>query len=141
MAATGYSGTPLVKKLGIREGYKVIFCRAPAHLDNLLGDMPEIQELPPSSQNAADFILLFCNTLEQLEAEFLRLKKALKPSGMLWVSWPKKASALPSDLDGNIVRRYGLSQGLVDVKVCAIDADWSGLKFMYRIKDRQALKE
>jgi len=89
-----------------------------------------------AKKESADFIHLFTKERAKFEKEFLKLKAELKKEGMLWVSWPKKSSKVASDLDENIIRNYGLAKGLVDVKVCAVDEVWSGLKFMYRIKDR-----
>lgn len=83
-----------------------------------------------------DFIHVFTQNLKNFENEFLRCKKYLKKDGMLWISWPKKSSKVPTDLDENVIREFGLKNGLVDVKVCAIDEIWSGLKFVYRVKDR-----
>ncbi len=136
MATTGYSGTPLVKKLGFKQGHRVVFRSTPDHYFQLLAGLPKIFVLPSPGKESADLIHLFCTRREALEEAFPVLKEALKKSGMLWVSWPKASSALPTDLNGNIVRQTGLEIGLVDVKVCAVDADWSALKFMYRRKDR-----
>jgi len=137
MAPAGYSGTPLIKKLGIKEGFRLKIVNPPAHLPELLENMPLVNYLDQPKQNAADFIMLFCTTLQQLERQFKPLKKAMKANGMFWICWPKKTSFLATELDGNIVRKYGLLNGLVDVKVCAVDKDWSGLKFMYRLNDRK----
>ena len=134
----GYSGTPLARKLGIKEGFDVLFVNAPEHYLELFTDFPsEVNELKNPQQETADIIHLFCKTQECLETETQRLKPFLKKNGMLWVSWPKGASKIETDLNREIIRAYILSQvGLVDIKVAAIDADWSGLKFVYRTKDR-----
>lgn len=87
-------------------------------------------------QPDADFIQAFCSRAAELENDFSKLQQSLKSSGQLWISWPKRSSQLPHDLGENDVRRIGLEHGLVDVKVAAIDADWSGLKFVFRLKDR-----
>lgn len=137
MPEAGYSSTPLVKKLGIKEGQKVIFLNPPAHYFNLLGELPAHESVDKGQKEAADFIHLFCTRQAELELHFDGLKEAMKKDGMFWISWPKRSSLLKSELDGNSVRHYGLMHGLVDVKVCAIDTDWSGLKFMYRVKDRK----
>jgi hypothetical protein len=137
MEQAGYSGTPLVKKLGYKEGQKVIIRNEPPHYFGLLAGMPPIDRIGEEAEGSADLIHLFCTELAELEANFLPLKKALKPNGSFWVSWPKGTSSVETDLNGNIVRNFGLFQGLVDVKVCAVDADWSGLKFMYRLQDRK----
>jgi hypothetical protein len=137
MPEAGYSKTPLVNKLGIKQGQKVLIINPPPHFFTLLGELPEITFLEKPEIDSADYIHLFCTELVELEFHFAALKKALKKNGMIWISWPKRTSSLHSELDGNSVRRHGLIQGLVDVKVCAIDKDWSGLKFMYRLKDRK----
>jgi len=134
----GYSGTALGRKLGIKEGFDILLVNIPSHYFELFTDFPsEVNELKNPHQESADFIHLFCKTQEYLEAETQRLKPFLKKNGMLWVSWPKEASKIETDLNREIIRVYMLSQvGLVDIKVAAIDADWSGLKFVYRTKDR-----
>jgi len=134
---SGYSGTPLAKKLGIKEGFRVYFVNLPRHYFQLFKDVPEIEVMEGPESGAADFIHVFCTELGDLEVQLGRLKPCLKKNGALWISWPKGSSMIPNNLDGNLVRRHGLLEGLVDVKVCAIDADWSGLKFMYRLKDRK----
>lgn len=134
----GYSGTPLARKLGIKEGFGALFVNAPEHYFNLFTDFPsEVNELKNPQQETADFIHLFCKTQECLETETQRLKPFLKKNGMLWVSWPKGASKMETNLNREMIRTYILTQvGLVDIKVAAIDTDWSGLKFVYRTKDR-----
>jgi hypothetical protein len=130
----GYSGTPLVQKLGIKAGTRTQFVSAPPQLPQLLGP------LPPGAISATrgnlDFVLLFTETLADLMKHFAKLRDRLERNGMLWVSWPKKTSGVATDLNENVVREYGLRNGLVDVKVCAIDDTWSGLKFVRRLSDR-----
>lgn len=130
----GYSATPLIKKLGIKEGMQVITANEPTDYWDLLGNLPDIHL--NKSKKEVDFIHLFVTHQKDLEREFLKRKAQLKKDGMLWISWPKKAAKVPSDLDENIIRAYGLNEGLVDVKVCAVSDIWSGLKFVYRVKDR-----
>jgi hypothetical protein len=137
MNPSGYSGTPLAKKLGIKEGSTVLLVNIPKHYFQLFEHFPDVNILEASTQDQADFIHLFCTHLEELEQQFDPLKELLKKDGSFWISWPKGSSRIPKELDGNMVRRFGLTNGLVDVKVCAVDTDWSGLKFMYRIKDRK----
>ena len=134
----GYSGTPLVKKLGIKPGYKVLLIDSPEHYFDLLGEIPEgVDFLEKAGKEEVDFIHFFCKEKDQLAGMFKKAKKALKKDGMVWASWPKTASKkYKADFKGDLVRSTGLKIGLVDVKVCAVDADWSGHKFMYRIKDR-----
>jgi len=136
----GYSGTPLVKKLGIKSGFNVAFVNPPP-------DFVETLELPdktkicsPTSRQPLDFALLFVGSKQALAKKFSVVAARLKPDGMLWVSWPKKASPIKSDLTEDVVRELGLSEGLVDVKVCAVDEVWSGLKFVFRLKDRAMLR-
>ncbi len=136
-AGAGYSGTPLAKKLGIKPGVKVVALRAPEGYRQLLEPLPEgvriVSRLPPQP---AMFIHFFASCRRDLEGALERLERRLDKAGMLWISWAKKSSTLASDLDGGGVRSLGLAAGLVDVKVCAIDSDWSGHKFVYRLKDR-----
>ena len=134
----GYSGTPLVKKLGIKEGNTVLTVNEPDHYFEMLGELPEDVDLVEMSYDKpVHFIHFFCKELESLHNIFPILKEKLDKSGMIWISWIKKAS---KNYDWNFteteVRNYGLQIGLVDVKVCAVDEDWSGLKFMYRREDR-----
>jgi len=131
----GYSGTPLIKKLGIKEGHNVLFVNEPVHYIDLLGELPRgVSRI--TSNVSVDFIHFFTKEKEELIAMLPQLKSVLKKNGMLWVSWPKKASKVPTDISDSVVREEGLAVGLVDTKVCAVDEVWSGLKFMYRIKDR-----
>lgn len=135
---SGYSGTPLVKKLGIKPGYKVLFVNEPKYYYELLGEFPnDVIQLEHKTEESADFIHIFCEDQEQLHNLFPIFKDKLDRNGSLWISWIKKASKKYDwSFTGNEVRDFGLSLGLVDVKVCAVDEDWSGLKFMYRREDR-----
>ncbi len=137
MANTAYSGTPLAKKLGIKEGYSVLLVNEPKHYLTLFEDMPEVNYVLSPSEENVDFIHLFSTSKATFEKQSLKLKPALKMTGMLWVSWPKGSSKIETDMNRDYIREYLLKNGLVDVKVCAVDQDWSGLKFMYRIKDRK----
>ena len=136
----GYSGTPLIKKLGIKEGFRVAFVGAPNDFDNELGPLPANVSKIARPQKAMDFVLLFTKSASALQRDFPKLAKTLVPNGMLWISWPKKASGVPTDLSDNNVRKIGLEAGLVDVKVCAVTEIWSGLKFVYRVEDRAKLR-
>lgn len=131
----GYSGTPLVKKLGIKEGFNVVFVNAPKGFDREL-DLPAGVTVNAKSTKPIDFVLLFVKTKREMESSFSRYAAKLSPAGMLWISWPKKASGAATDLTENVVREIGLAKGMVDVKVCAVDEVWSGLKFVFRLKDR-----
>ncbi|MAL17993.1 MAG: DUF3052 domain-containing protein [Balneola sp.] len=133
----GYSGTPLLKKLGIKPGHSVLIVNEPDHFLELLGDFPDGAELVGTKHpDLIDFIQVFCHNEEELHNAFPPLKSRLAKNGTLWVSWIKKSSKMNTDITGNEVRSLGLQIGLVDVKVCAVDEDWSGLKFMYRKEDR-----
>jgi len=131
----GYSGTPLVKKLGIKEGFDVLIVNAPNDFEQQL-ELPERVTVNGKSKRPRDFVWLFVKSRHALDKDFSGYAAKLTPAGMLWVSWPKKTSGVPSDLNENIVREIGLAKGMVDVKVCAIDEVWSGLKFVFRLKDR-----
>ena len=133
----GYSGTPLVKKLGIKSGYRVALLSAPADYLDLLGELPA--DVTIDRQLAAadyDFVQAFYVWRADYEADFPRLKAAIHKGGMVWISWYKKAAKLPTDITEDVVRDLALAGGLVDVKVAAIDAQWSGLKLVYRRSDR-----
>ncbi len=132
----GYSGTPLPKKLGIKEGHRVGVSSPPARLANLLGELPSGARVVPMSGKELEVVLLFARTQAELRKTLPRAQKTIAEDGALWLCWPKKTSPLAQDLTGNIVRETGLASGLVDIKVCAVDDDWSGLKFVYRLADR-----
>lgn len=132
----GYSGTPLVKKLGLTDGLVIFVNHVPETYFDAISPLPKGVVVKDKLAGELDFIHLFVTELKTFQKEFLSGKKRLKKTGMLWVSWPKKSSKVPTDLDENIIRDFGLSEGLVDVKVCAVDEVWSGLKFVYRTKDR-----
>lgn len=137
MATSGYSKTPLVKKLGIKEGFQVLYVNEPKQYQKLLVDCPEIYPSDAQTVESVDFIHLFCTQIEEFEQISLQLKPLLKKSGMLWVSWPKGSSKLKTDLSRDYIRTFLIRKGLVDIKICAIDDDWSGLKFVYRLNNRK----
>ncbi len=132
--AFGYSGTPLINKLGIKPEARIQFVSAPKNFRDLLGPLPKQATI--KRDGALDFAILFTKDKSALAAGFPVLRDRLETNGMLWVAWPKKTSGVETDLTEGIVRSYGLAAGLVDVKVCAIDDTWSGLKFVRRLKDR-----
>ncbi len=134
----GYSGTPLIQKIGIKPGHRIILRNHPASFVTELGKLPEGTETSDRLAGKANVVVYFTERLADLTKDFPRLSAALVPDGMVWISWPKKASGRATDLTENIVRNVGLECGLVDVKVCAIDETWSGLKFVIRVKDRAA---
>lgn len=136
----GYSGTPLVQKIGIKPGHRVLFKNHPPTFVKDLGALPDGVEEAGSKRNA-DVVVCFTEKLADLQKEFPRLAARLASDGMLWISWPKKSSGRHTDLTEDVVRRVGLECGLVDVKVCAVDETWSGLKFVIRLKDRPAAKK
>jgi hypothetical protein len=129
----GYSGTPLPGKLGIRSGSRVLIAAAPA---GFTLDAPGAIVHVRKARDPYDVIVVFCPDGAALLARFADLATALTSTGALWVCWPKRASGVPTDLTENAVRDHGLGAGLVDVKVAAIDATWSGLKFVRRLADR-----
>ena len=133
----GYSGTPLAKKLGIKDDFRAALLHVPEDVKTELHDAfakCRIQNIKNSRD--LDFIFLFAKSRAGLAFELLPAARALAPAGMLWISWPKKSSGVATELSEGIVRTIGLESGLVDVKVCAIDATWSGLKFVRRLRDR-----
>ena len=132
----GYSGTPLPKKLGIKDGFHVRLIEAPPEVTAELKSSLEKCEIARDGKALLDFAMLFTKSSASLKKEFAQTAKRLGAAGMLWISWPKKTSGVPTDLDENIIREIGLAAGLVDVKVCAVTEIWSGLKFVRRLKDR-----
>ena len=134
---SGYSGTPLARKLGIKEGYKILLHNVPKNYLGLISEWPEdIVFIRDYASETADFIHAFCTSHNELQEVLKKLKPSIKKSGMLWISWPKGSSAISTELNRDFIREYMLDNGLVDVKVAANDEDWSGLKFVYRLKDR-----
>ena len=132
MAPAGYSGTPLPKKLGIKDGHSVAALDAPPHLEALLVPMPDGVVIRPSARGRPDVSLVFCATRRALDRRRAQLWTLAFPDRSVWVCWPKKSSELFVDLTEDQVREVVLPDGLVDVKVCAVDEDWSGLKVMVR---------
>jgi len=131
----GYSGTPLVEKLGIKAGMRVYFEGAPKGYTSTLRGIPTVV-MSRLLKAPLDFIQFFVTERTELEARFEPLVHALATDGMLWVSWPKKAANVETDLTENVVREVALAGGLVDVKVCAVDEVWSALKLVRRLRDR-----
>ena len=132
----GYSSTPLAKKLGIKEGSRIGLVNPPKNLETELGELPDGAEFVKRLTASLDIILFFVLTERALARDFTKLAKKLVSNGMIWIAWPKKSSGVTTDLSFDSVQRIGLDAGLVDVKICAIDDIWSGLKFVYRLKDR-----
>ncbi|HET6978139.1 MAG TPA: hypothetical protein VFI24_17540 [Pyrinomonadaceae bacterium] len=137
----GYSGTPLAKKIGIKESSRVALVNAPKDFQFEPKELPEdVGFLKPTSKSL-DIILFFVTTERALAKDFAKLAARLNANGMIWIAWPKKSSGVATDLSFERVQRIGLDAGLVDVKICAVDETWSGLKFVYRLKDRPTLKK
>jgi hypothetical protein len=136
VSTAGYSGTPLPRKLGIRDDSRVLLVGAPADFAEVLGELPAGAEIAAPGTGELDVIVLFAGDAAALHAQFAGLVTGLAPAGGLWVAWPKRSSGVATDLDEHIVRGVGLEAGLVDNKVCAIDATWSGLRFVRRLRDR-----
>lgn len=125
----GYSGTPLIKKLGIKPGFRIQTRHAPSHYLSLLGELPpDVVE----GVKSCDFIHAFFVERADFEEELETLITMIKPDGMIWISWPKKASKVSTSMTEDVVREVALPIGLVDIKVCAVDAVWSGLKLVIR---------
>jgi hypothetical protein len=132
----GYSESSLIKKLGIRSGTTMFVYSPPEKYFEWISPLPEDVVTKEKLSGQLDFIHLFVVDKKSFQKQFGKAKKCLKKDAMMWISWPKKSSKVPTDLDENVIREYGLREGLVDVKVCAVDEVWSGLKFVFRLKDR-----
>jgi hypothetical protein len=129
----GYSGTPLPRKLGIKEGFRVLLLDSPA---DVRAELKNELARCAQAKDRLDFAMIFSKSAADLQKKFSSVAKQLAPAGMIWVSWPKKTSGVATDLNENLARDIGLDAGLVDVKVCAVTEVWSGLKFVIRVKDR-----
>ena len=133
----GYSETPLIKKLGIKEGMRVRFIKAPKELDTWLGVLPDIKKVTKAPY---DFVLLFVNEIEMMEEYLARLRHELVDNGMIWVAWYKKAAKKPTEITEDTIRDTALPLRFVDVKVCAVSEEWSGLKLVIRVTERKKTK-
>lgn len=136
----GYSGTPLAKKLGIGPGSRVRVGHAPPGYARLVAPLPEGVEISPRLRKDVDVCHFFTNSARELARELPRLKGLILENGCIWISWPKRASGVPSDVTEDTVREVALPLGLVDVKVCAVDATWSGLKLVIRRELRRGAR-
>jgi hypothetical protein len=136
----GYSGTPLVKKIGIKPGHRVALVDEPSGFRKKLVDIPATVQFAPADGKAKastlDVVIFFMKNRVSLEKHLPQLKTRIVQNGMIWTAWPKKSSGVETDLNENIIRDSGLAMGLVDIKVCAINEVWSGLKFVIPVKDR-----
>ena len=132
----GYSGTPLPQKLGIKAGARVALVRAPEGFEKTLDPLPDGVSLRAQARGHHEVVVFFATRRAELERRFDALSRAIVPAGGLWIAWPKRTANVATDLSENHVREVGLAHGLVDNKVCAVDDVWSGLRFVYRVKDR-----
>jgi len=128
----GYSGTPLAKKLGIKEGYRVRTSGAPSDYLELVNPVPPNVTISSSISKRIDLWHIFTKSFSELQSKLPTLMRSIQPDGTIWVSWPKKSSGVPSTVTEDSIRKIALPLGLVDVKVCAIDEIWSGLKLVVR---------
>jgi hypothetical protein len=132
----GYSGTPLGKKLGIKPGFSMYMQNVPEDYFDWISPLPDNVLVRESLTGELDFVHLFIKDQNTFIDQLLKAKRHLTSDGMIWASWPKKSSGVASDLDENIIRDYGLKIGLVDIKVCAVNEIWSGLKFVIPVRNR-----
>jgi hypothetical protein len=132
----GYSSTPLAKKLGIKEGFDINLINAPEYYFDLFTDLPGGITFEDNPEVKKDFIHFFVLDKDDYYTQLPELKYQIKPNGMIWVSWPKKSANVITNISENIIRDYALQIGLVDIKVCAVDEIWSGLKLVIPVKDR-----
>lgn len=131
----GYSGTPLPKKLGIKDGARVAIVSAPNGFDRTLGKLPKGVSVRRQARPSVNVLLFFATRRSELSRRFATMARAIEDDGGLWIAWPKRTSGVATDVTENVARKIGLDAGLVDTKVCAIDDTWSGLRFVYRIAD------
>jgi hypothetical protein len=136
MSSAGYSGTPLVRKLGIKDEMRLALIGAPDGFDAVLGELSDSVTVKRRTTGGFDVAVAFFVRRSALQRRLPALREALDPAGGLWIAWPKGSSGVATDLREGAVRELGLATGLVDNKVCAIDDTWSGLRFVYRLADR-----
>ena len=136
----GYSSTPLSRKLGIKADARVAIVSAPAGFSSCLEPLPEGVRVFEAARGRSDVLVFFATRRNELQRRFAKLANAVDADGVIWIAWPKQTSMVATDLTESVVREIGLEHGLVDNKVCAIDETWSGLRFVYRLVDRPALK-
>ncbi len=132
MSSAGYSGTPLPRKLGLKPGVQAAWLGAPANFADLLGPLPDGVRVKRRAVAPLDLVVLFITRRAELARRLPALKTAIAPAGGIWAAWPKRASGVPTDITEDVVREVALPLGLVDVKVCAIDDTWSGLRLVIR---------
>lgn len=134
--SAGYSGTPLAKKLGIKANFRVDVINAPEYYLCLFTDLPANLYFENDKDVKLDLIHFFTKSQDEYKSLLPPLKDRIKPNGSIWISWPKKSSKVPTDITEDIIRNFALQTGLVDIKVCAVDETWSGLKLVIPMKDR-----
>ena len=134
---SGYSGTPLSRKLGIKEGFPILIRNAPKNYESLLAPLRKDVRLKTRNNKELQMVHIFTESRGELERQLPGYMKRIRQDGMIWVSWPKKSSKVPTDITEDVVRAIALPVGLVDVKVCAIDEIWSGLKLVIRKENRK----
>lgn len=132
----GYSGTPLAKKLGIKGDFHIYLINAPEYYLCLFTDLPANLYFENNKDAKVDLIHFFTKSKDEYQSVLPQLKTRIKPNGSIWISWPKKSSKVPTDITEDIIRNFALQTGLVDIKVCAVDEIWSGLKLVIPVKDR-----
>lgn len=137
MPTSGYSGTPLAKKLGLKEGFAIRLANKPGYYFDLFIDWPDNISIVANKKQKKNFIHYFTKEAKQLAKDIAGLKDEIVPDGMIWVSWPKQAAKIATDVTEDIIRQLALANGLVDIKVCAVDEIWSGLKLVVPVKDRK----
>ncbi|MFN2557857.1 MAG: DUF3052 domain-containing protein [Nitriliruptorales bacterium] len=136
----GYSGTPLVKKLGIGEADTVAFRAAPEGFGATLGELPDSVQVKARVRGPVDVVVAFFTGRAELDRRLDALGRAVYPDGSLWIAWPKRSSAIPTELDFSTVQGSGLESGLVDNKSCSIDEQWQALRFVRRLRDRPGMQ-
>ncbi len=136
MKTTGYSSTPLAKKLGIKEGFKIRLVDQPDYYFDLFTDLPETLTILKDKKTKKNLIHYFTKSAADLRKDIVALRNEIEPNGMIWISWPKKASKITTDITEDTIRELALTNGLVDIKVCAVNEVWSGLKLVIPVKDR-----
>ena len=137
MATTAYSNTPLARKLGIKEGFIIEVINAPAHYYELFTDFPAGVIKSADRKVKKNFIHYFTKDAKQLHKDIKSLRDSIEQDGIIWISWPKKAAKIATDITEDIIRTFALQNGLVDIKVCAVDDVWSGLKLVIPVKERK----
>jgi hypothetical protein len=133
----GYSGKPLAQKLGIKAGCSIFVDQAPENYRKLVEPLPEGVSIVPRLADKVDIVHVFSSEAKELAKKLKQFKKSIVENGMIWVSWPKKSAGVPTDVTEDVIRDLALPLGLVDVKVCAVDDVWSGLKLVIRKENRK----